>query len=369
MSFSRANPLGWGLFEELTSSQMNTIDLNQSKAVDGTAYGAYAGDADWLGTFYPRGVVADFHSPISIGESGTDDAVAYADRYATSGVGATRKLVVVGLGGTEGIRVTSDFRNWSTPSFSGGLSTDKTSVATNGAGKWVAGAVGTNKVYYSTDNAVNWSVSSALPGLTGRIDDVVWNPTIGKFVAVGTDSGYIATSPDGSTWTQRTSAIAVVLGKIALGSGGRTFILTSGSNTQIQYSDDGTTWTAVTVNAVALTPKCAAYNARTGSILLAALDGSIHRSTNNGANWTKIVAGTSLTEIRKLVAFGGAFVGGAADGRLVWTIDDGFDWEQEVLSTQVFIYGLCVARNRLVFVCEDSIFLGRVVGSSEAMLN
>lgn len=46
MSFSRANPLGWSLNEELTHDQINTIDLNQSRAVDGHAGGVYSPSAD-----------------------------------------------------------------------------------------------------------------------------------------------------------------------------------------------------------------------------------------------------------------------------------------------------------------------------------
>jgi len=41
MTFERANPLGWALFEELTSAQMNIIDTNQSRAIDGTFGGTY----------------------------------------------------------------------------------------------------------------------------------------------------------------------------------------------------------------------------------------------------------------------------------------------------------------------------------------
>lgn len=39
--FSRVNPLGWALFEELTSTQMNLLDLNASRAIDGTFGGTY----------------------------------------------------------------------------------------------------------------------------------------------------------------------------------------------------------------------------------------------------------------------------------------------------------------------------------------
>lgn len=42
MTFPRANPIGWALFEELTSAQMNTLDVNLSRAVDGYAGGTYA---------------------------------------------------------------------------------------------------------------------------------------------------------------------------------------------------------------------------------------------------------------------------------------------------------------------------------------
>ncbi len=45
MSFTRANPLGWGLFEELTSAQMNALDIDHANAVDGVGGGAYSPSA------------------------------------------------------------------------------------------------------------------------------------------------------------------------------------------------------------------------------------------------------------------------------------------------------------------------------------
>ena len=39
--FSRVNPIGWALFEELTSAQMNQLDINASRAIDGTFGGTY----------------------------------------------------------------------------------------------------------------------------------------------------------------------------------------------------------------------------------------------------------------------------------------------------------------------------------------
>lgn len=54
MAFSRVNPLGWALFEELTSAQMNQLDLNASRAIDGTFGGTYnpSGPININGTVY-----------------------------------------------------------------------------------------------------------------------------------------------------------------------------------------------------------------------------------------------------------------------------------------------------------------------------
>ena len=35
MTFPRTNPLGWALFELLTSAQMNQLDIQQTFAMDG----------------------------------------------------------------------------------------------------------------------------------------------------------------------------------------------------------------------------------------------------------------------------------------------------------------------------------------------
>jgi hypothetical protein len=42
MSFTRANPSGWGTGGQVTSGQLNQIDINQANAIDGAAGGTYA---------------------------------------------------------------------------------------------------------------------------------------------------------------------------------------------------------------------------------------------------------------------------------------------------------------------------------------
>lgn len=46
MTFTRANPAGWALYEVLTSTQMNAVDVNVSRALDGNAGGNYTPSSD-----------------------------------------------------------------------------------------------------------------------------------------------------------------------------------------------------------------------------------------------------------------------------------------------------------------------------------
>lgn len=46
MTFSRVNVGGWALYETLTSAQMNALDLNVSRALDGYAGGDYSPSSD-----------------------------------------------------------------------------------------------------------------------------------------------------------------------------------------------------------------------------------------------------------------------------------------------------------------------------------
>jgi hypothetical protein len=49
MTFTRVKALGWALYEELTSAQMNALDIDHANAVDGAAGGSYAASFSWSG--------------------------------------------------------------------------------------------------------------------------------------------------------------------------------------------------------------------------------------------------------------------------------------------------------------------------------
>ncbi len=86
MTFSRVNPMGWGLFEILTSGQMTDLDINMTFALDGRAGGPYSPSAELIldGTQTPAGTAifgltgpdGNSASSIRIQKNGADDSVA-----------------------------------------------------------------------------------------------------------------------------------------------------------------------------------------------------------------------------------------------------------------------------------------------------
>ena len=74
MTFTRVNPLGWALFEVLTSSQMNTLDIDHSNSVDGGAGGVYASsaavDLDHFAGRIRSGEVLESEGSISLTDQG-----------------------------------------------------------------------------------------------------------------------------------------------------------------------------------------------------------------------------------------------------------------------------------------------------------
>lgn len=95
-------------------------------------------------------------------------------------------------------------------------------------------------VIVSTDGLALRRVNIA--GLTQNLNDVTSNGT-NQYVAVG-NGGVIYTSPDAETWTAQTSGTATNLTGVHF-FGGR-YVATSATTNGTRYSDNGTSWTAVT---------------------------------------------------------------------------------------------------------------------------
>jgi hypothetical protein len=120
-----------------------------------------------------------------------------------------------------GAYITSgDGLTWTNHSFSSNLR----NIA-YGAGTFVI--VGDSGYIASSTTGLSWTARGS--GTAGAIYGVCYGG--GYFVAVGA-AGYLATSPDGATWTVRNSGISTELERVAYGNG--TFVVTGTGGTIIQ---------------------------------------------------------------------------------------------------------------------------------------
>lgn len=104
-------------------------------------------------------------------------------------------------------------------------------------------------MWYSTDDGTTWQPGvESFTTATGAQDKLLdWSPTLGLF-ACGGNSGQIATSPDGITWTNQNPGIFGFSQVLSIHwSPGLSIFLASGSGNEVGWSADGSTWNLVPV--------------------------------------------------------------------------------------------------------------------------
>lgn len=152
--------------------------------------------------------------------------------------------------------------------------------------------------------------------LRSSIFGIAWSSTLGLYAAVGR-VGVIYTSPDGITWTQRTSPITSSPTDIVWT--GTAFVAVGGTNAI--RSTNGTTWT--TQASSMGSPNSVA--ASSSVVVTVGLNGSVRRSTDDGISFT--TSGTSGTSTLNSVVWASAFgVFVAVGGTGVRTSPDGVTW-------------------------------------------
>jgi hypothetical protein len=108
----------------------------------------------------------------------------------------------------------------------------------------------------------------------------VASDTTTGYVAVG-DTGKLATSPDGTTWTQRTSSFGTtIINGVAWGDG---YWVAVGNSAKVAYSTDGITWTQVTTG---ITGDVQTVSWGNGLWIITAASGQLYTATNPTGTWT-----------------------------------------------------------------------------------
>jgi hypothetical protein len=106
----------------------------------------------------------------------------------------------------------------------------------------VAIGVGGNLNCFSDDNGVTWSSGGALGG---ACQDIVWNDTLGLFLALNTSGPIVRRSADATSWASATTSLSTsAVGGIAVLSSGRTVVcgVDGASFPRFSISDNATAW-------------------------------------------------------------------------------------------------------------------------------
>ena len=197
-----------------------------------------------------------------------------------------------------------------TPSANGNL----ISIAYNGSNLYVA--AGSSGALYSSPDGITWTSRTSGFGST-QIQKVIYGNSV--WVAVG-NGGLISSSSDGITWTLRTSNFSTNQFRdvhfanslfVAVGQGG------GATNTGgLVYSSDGTTWTrkSQTLSNCGDTYNSVTYNGTNWliSTVGGATANGIYASTPSGT-WTEFAIATSVSQCF-VVTY---------DGTNTWAIVDG----------------------------------------------
>jgi hypothetical protein len=161
----------------------------------------------------------------------------------------------------------------------------------------------------------------------------------GLFVAVGT-GGQIDTSPDGVTWTGRSSSTNPTFNAVAYGGGRWVAVALDGVHT----STDGTTWTRTSTTANAWR---VAYS---GGLWVLITTTAVVYTSADGLNWTQRSDIAAFSP--SLEAHGGVFLTFGAGG-VILRSTDGINWSTRTSGTTETINAMAYGNGRWLGVTND----------------
>jgi hypothetical protein len=226
------------------------------------------------------------------------------------------------------VLTSTDGINWTWRDVDTGSSTQRfiNSVA-YGAGLFVV--VGEGGFIATSPNGTTWTTRTSAQSV--QINHVIYAG--GKFVAVGgnTTANSIQTSTDGITWTARTGAVSPSsynFAQVAYDATIGLYVMSSGnsasSGSGIQTSPDGITWTARTVP---VGNNVLGVQAKPGLFLLKTNTSSVWLKSVDGINWTESGTNSTYAEgINQFKYINGLFVA-TSNSSIAWSAD-GLIWQE-----------------------------------------
>jgi hypothetical protein len=237
--FQRAKPLGWSLFEVLTSAQMNIADANAAQAADGLVWTDVAQFRNW-GQPQTRTntVKTGFYNSVS----GVWTAMGIFS-------GAPSAAIMTGASGN----LTSIVTSFSSNLTARARAADYNPIADVGLIGGLPSASSAKKyVIFPTAFTSNMNFSSSQTNTTAVacIKWVSWaNAGAGMWISGHEGTGVVETSPAGTVWTSRTVPNANARSSCAYSPS--SIVITSSVQTdKVIQSSDGITWTERTMPSV-----------------------------------------------------------------------------------------------------------------------
>jgi hypothetical protein len=229
--FQRAKPLGYALYEVLTSAQANTIDQNAAQAADGLVWTDVAAFRNWS-------------APQTLANSAlTAVHIADADSWVVFGVSATNPAGYL-LNGSSGV-----FQAMSATTSATALTIRKRAADYNpSSGVALFGGLpgaSSNKKYvrYSMVAPLNPTMATIASSQTNTnaVTCIKWAATPGLWIAGHDGSGVVETSPDGLTFTSRT--VPNIDPRISMAVGPAGVVISANVNVnKVIHSTDGINW-------------------------------------------------------------------------------------------------------------------------------
>jgi photosystem II stability/assembly factor-like uncharacterized protein len=242
---------------------------------------------------------------------------------------------------------TDDGKTWSTHSGTG-----TQALAISAGGVIVRGTVSAG-VQTSSDQGLTW-----VPANAGLIDNSVYCVYISSTgsVFIGTSATLYRASAIGGTWSESGQGMG---GNFCSGfavKGMTDVILSTYYSGMFRSTDHGANWTRINSGYPDLAVWALAQNS--SGTLYASNGTGVYRSTNRGASWT--LAGTVADIHSMIVGTNGELYGATDEGfstkGILRSTDDGATWTKvHSLSTSGYKrVGLCVTKNGYILSCETA---------------
>jgi Secretion system C-terminal sorting domain len=190
-----------------------------------------------------------------------------------------------------------------------------------------------NNQYYKSSDAVSWSPSMTTGVTATNLNSLAFGA--GLFVSVG-DAGLIQSSPDGITWTTRTSGTSERLGKVYFVN---SKFLAIGNKRTLLSSADGINWSVVTFNAGSAAHDFMSLSFGNGVYVLAARDNgsgtyNYRSATATSGSWTYYSQPFGFESINRVEFLNNKFWAFTV-GNLMYTTADGITWTNITASIQL----------------------------------